>query len=234
MKNPPDAREQHIRTGRYLKDIIFAASDGIVASFAVVGAAAGGSFPVSVLLVIGSAELFAEALSMASANYLGTRSEQQFYKKEEAEEYREVKEIPDKEREEIREILAAKGYAGADLDAMTALVTSNEKFWVEFMMLEELKLYNPVEDSAMKNAVITFSAFVVAGAIPLLPYLVLEKNATFLLSAVCTAAALFVVGAMRKFFSAQSWIMLGLEMLAVGGAAAAVAYGIGFVIKTLV
>ena len=232
--NLQDARERHIRTGRYLKDIIFAANDGIITTFAVVAATVGGSLSSSVILIVGFANLFADGFSMATGNYLGTKSEKDFYKKEQDEEYREVEEIPEKEREEVREILANKGYAGMDLVQLTSLICCNKKFWVEFMMQEELKLSNPEEDSPLMNSVITFLSFVAAGVVPLVPYLIFGRNASFLSAAIFTGVALFIVGALRRFFSGQSWVVLGLEMLVVGGTAAAIAYGIGFVLQALV
>ncbi len=233
-KNPQDERERHIRIGRYLKDVIFAANDGIITTFAVVAATVGGDLSPAVILIVGFANIFADGFSMATGNYLGTKSEQNFYKKEEAEEYREVREIPGKERQEIRDILAGKGYAGTELEQMTGLICSNEKFWVDFMMTEELKLYNPEGESPFVNGIITFVAFVGAGLIPLLPYLIFGEDASFFSAAIFTCSALFIVGAMRRFFSSMSWIVLGLEMLLVGGMAAALAYGIGFFIKTIV
>ena len=231
---PENARERHIRTGRYLKDIIFAANDGIITTFAVVAATVGGALSPAVILIVGFANLFADGFSMATGNYLGTKSEQDFYRKEEAEEYREVKDIPEQERQEIKDILSHKGYQGQELEQMTGLICSNEKFWVEFMMLEELKLSNPGGESAAKNAFITFVSFVCAGIIPLLPYLFFGTTASFFSAAIFTGAALFSVGALRAFFSRASWMFLGFEMLAIGGVAAGIAYGIGFAIRALV
>lgn len=230
---PEKTRERHIRTGRYLKDIIFAANDGIITTFAVVAATVGGALSPATILIVGIANLFADGFSMATGNYLGTKSEIDFYKKEEAEEYREVKETPEKEREEIREILSAKGYAGAELEQMTVLVCSNEKFWVDFMMREELNLNDPTGESPFVNGAITFFSFVGVGVIPLLPYLLFGGNASFFSAAACTGTALFAVGAVRHFFSRTPWFVLGLEMLAVGGTAAGIAYGIGFAIKIM-
>lgn len=67
----------HERAG-YLSDAVFAASDGIVTTFAVVAGSAGASFDPSVALILGFANLFADGFSMASGNYLGKESEIQF------------------------------------------------------------------------------------------------------------------------------------------------------------
>ena len=59
----------------YLSDVVFAASDGLVTTFAVVAGSAGASLDKRVVLILGFANLFADGLSMAAGNYLGAKSE---------------------------------------------------------------------------------------------------------------------------------------------------------------
>lgn len=226
-----EAREAHIRTGRYLKDVVFAANDGIITTFAVVAATVGGALSPAVILIVGLANILADGFSMATGNYLGTKSAIDFYKKEEAVEREEVGRIPEEEKREVREILERKGYRGEDLERMTSLITSNEQFWIDFMMVEELGLSNLEGESPLMNGAVTFVSFVSAGMIPLLPYIVFGEQASFLIACATTGAALFCVGALRSFFSRASWMLLGLEMLSLGGVAAGIAYGVGFAIR---
>ncbi|MFY9463343.1 MAG: VIT1/CCC1 transporter family protein, partial [Candidatus Sungiibacteriota bacterium] len=136
--------------------------------------------------------------------------------------------------DEVREILAAKGYAGKDLDDLLRLITSRGQFWVDFMMREELQMHAPVGESALRSAAVTFSSFVIAGSIPLMPYLLFRGEASFAVVCAITAVTLFVVGALRAYFSRQSWIALGFEMLGAGGSAAVIAYGVGAMIRFMV
>lgn len=231
MQNP---HERHIRVGRYLKDVVYAANDGVVTTFAVVAATVGGALSPATILIVGIANLFADGFSMATGNFLGTRSEQEFYKKEEAEEWEEVRARPEEERAEVREILAAKGYAGQELDDLLRLMTSRGQFWVDFMMREELQMYAPKGESALRSATVTFLSFIAAGSIPLIPYLLFRGEASFVLVCAATAVTLFIIGALRAYFSRQSWFLLGCEMLAAGGSAAIIAYGVGAAIRALV
>ncbi len=85
------------------------------------------------------------------------------------------------------------------------------------------------------NGAITFGAFVCAGTIPLLPFLLpISMVHPFAISVAATAVAFFVVGGMRSIVSPRSFIVCGLEMLFVGGIAASIAFGIGFGIERLV
>lgn len=84
------------------------------------------------------------------------------------------------------------------------------------------------EASPVKHGLATFLAFVVAGAVPLVPYLAGGSGTPrLMLSIMLTLAALFGVGAARSIFSQESWWMTGLEMLGLGVVVAMVAFAAG-------
>lgn len=89
-----------------------------------------------------------------------------------------------------------------------------------------------------KTSIITFLAFIIAGTLPLLPYVVMLSGINFevdqfSLSIIATAVALFLVGSLRTFVTKGKWWINGLEMLLVGSIAAIVAYSIGSFLESL-
>jgi VIT1/CCC1 family predicted Fe2+/Mn2+ transporter len=91
------------------------------------------------------------------------------------------------------------------------------------------------EAEPVRHGVATFAAFVVAGAVPLLSYIVPEPGMDrFALACVLTLAALFGVGAARSAATEDGWLASGLEMLGLGVVVAAAAYGCGALIGALV
>ncbi|OGJ01217.1 hypothetical protein A3G53_03655 [Candidatus Nomurabacteria bacterium RIFCSPLOWO2_12_FULL_44_11] len=86
----------------------------------------------------------------------------------------------------------------------------------------------------IKNALATFAAFVLAGAIPLLPYLFGLQTNVFRSAIFATSIALFTVGSLRTLITAVRWWRGGLEMLAIGALASAVAYFIGNLLGDLI
>ena len=90
------------------------------------------------------------------------------------------------------------------------------------------------EANPARHGLVTFLAFAVAGAIPLLPYIVPNLEFQFLLSSVLALVAQFAVGALRSLVTASRWWVSGLEMLGLGVIVAVVAYGTGAGIAAIV
>ncbi|MFQ6014418.1 MAG: VIT1/CCC1 transporter family protein [Anaerolineae bacterium] len=221
----------HSRGGAYLGDIIFGANDGIVTTFALVAGVEGAALSSHAILVVGLAKLLADAVSMGLGNYLAIRSQVDFYNSELAREWWEVKHLADVERQEIRDIYAEKGFEGEDLERAVQIITSDEERWVDVMMKEELGLIEEGSGSPSKSGFLTGMAFILIGALPLLPYMLgMAGSSALWFSAALTLACLFAVGASRAIVTARIWIWSGLEMLGIGSAAALVAYLVGSLI----
>lgn len=91
------------------------------------------------------------------------------------------------------------------------------------------------EARPVRHAVATFAAFVVAGSVPLIPYVLPAfRTHEFIWSVVSTLASLFTVGAARAAVTVDRWWVAGLEMLLLGGIVAATAYGAGAMIAAVV
>jgi VIT1/CCC1 family predicted Fe2+/Mn2+ transporter len=162
----------------YVRELIYGANDGIITTFAVVSSVAGGGLSLRVVLIIGTANLLADGLSMAAGSYLSIRS---------YESVRAAQALPEEEAFPFR-------HAGA-----------------------------------------TFLAFIAAGAVPLVPYAIpMFPVDRFGSSITLTLLAMFAVGASRAFIANVRWWNAGLEMLGLGVAVSALAYGSGAVISALV
>ncbi len=223
--------------GRYIKDIVYGANDGIITTFAVVSGVAGAALSIKTVLILGFANLIADGISMGASNYLGSKSEEHYYKREKEMERWEVENLPEDEREEIRRIYAKKGFQGADLDRAVDIITSDKNRWVDVMMKEELGLILEPKGQAWKSGAVTFIAFAAAGLMPLLSYLFVGRlpgTNPFALSIIITGLSLFAVGAARSFVTKHSWWRAGAEMFLVGMFAAGAAYAVGAILKGVV
>jgi len=227
-----EARTNH----HYLGDFVLGAVDGVVTTFAVVAGCAGAEYPGQVAVVLGTANLLADGLSMAASNYLSRRADQHVVQRVRQTEERHIRELPDGEREEIRQIFARKGLVSPVLDQVVDIITSDENRWIDTMVTEEfgLQLETP---SPRRAALATFAAFVLAGSLPLAPYALLWKGSprqVFIVSSLVTGVSFFAIGWIKGLVLQRWKLGSGIETLAVGGAAAIVAYAVGVVLQWLV
>jgi vacuolar iron transporter family protein len=218
-------------THSYLRDFVYGAIDGTVTTFAVVSGVAGAGLSTGIIIVLGMANLVGDGFSMAASNYLGTKAEEQLRKKARRMEAEHIQRYPEGEREEVRQIFANKGFEDEQLEHVVEVITADRERWIDTMLVEEhgLPLVGP---SATRAAVVTMAAFLVVGLVPLVPFLVDfvadgSIPQPYLVSTLFTGAAFFIVGAAKSWFIDESSIRAGVETLAVGGAAAALAYGVG-------
>src|SRR5438309_2037981 len=145
-------REKHSTTNP-LRDVILGGQDGLVnmLGIALGVVAAGGS--THVLIVTGLAAAITESISMGAVAYTSFGSDRDFYLAERAREQNEISSKPEEEREEIREIYAAKGFKGQLLEDVVSTITSNRETWVSTMMNEELHLQPVAQQSLVQSAV---------------------------------------------------------------------------------
>jgi VIT1/CCC1 family predicted Fe2+/Mn2+ transporter len=190
-----------------------------------------------VVIILGGANLVADGFSMAVSNFLGSRAERQQRERARREEHLHIRLVPEGEREEIRQIYAAKGFEGEELERVVDVITSDRELWAETMMSEELG-FGRTEPNEYRAAVSTLAAFLTVGFLPLLVYVYDlaapgDVSEPFLWSAVLTGIAFVVVGGMKARFVDQTWWRSALETLTVGGLAAALAYAAGAILQNV-
>jgi VIT1/CCC1 family predicted Fe2+/Mn2+ transporter len=86
---------------------------------------------------------------------------------------------------------------------------------------------------AVGHAAAMFLAFLAAGAVPLVPFLIGSGENQLQWSMAATGIALFTVGSLRTLVTKARWFLSGLEMLAVGSLAAGAAYLAGSLLRNV-
>ncbi|HYF66969.1 MAG TPA: VIT1/CCC1 transporter family protein [Ohtaekwangia sp.] len=221
---------------KYLPEMVYGSIDGIVTTFAVVAGAAGANLTINIVLILGMANLFADGLSMSIGSYLAKKAEQDNYKKHQRVEEWEIENLPDVERREIEDIYRSKGFEGKELDMVVHRITSNKKVWLETMMKDELGLTLDVK-SPLKAGFSTFLSFVVAGAVPLIAYiLTFTGNISldpFVISSMVTALTFILIGYLKTYVTQSPPFKSILETLFLGATAAVVAYLLGHYLEKI-
>jgi predicted membrane protein (TIGR00267 family) len=231
-KSPMIGKEKH-STNNSLRDVILGGQDGLVnmLGIALGVVAAGGS--THVLVVTGIAAAITESISMGAVAYTSFGSDRDFYLSEKAREQKEIEAKPDDEREEIRELYAAKGFKGQLLEDVVSTITSNRETWVSTMMNEELHLQPVAQQSLVQSAVVVTVATLIGHFIPIVPFMIVARTPAIVLAIALSAVSLFGVGVYSAKTLIGDWRKSGFQMLAIGLGAAALGFLIGRLFHTV-
>ncbi len=222
----------------YLREVVYGAVDGIITTFAVVAGFSGAALSsdttsqlsFAVVLLFGLANLFADGVSMGLGNFLAVRSEQGLYRSLRIREKDSSIENGSREAEETVQALIEKGFSEADAQALTAIYRKNEPYWVDFILNNELKMSNPMDENPLSTGFATFVAFITFGLIPLMPFIVLDTvnpETVFQISATGAFIALVILGIFKWKIVGTNVFKSVLEVVIIGGLAATVAFFVG-------
>jgi vacuolar iron transporter family protein len=166
---------------------------------------------------------------MGAVGYTSSVSQRDYYLAERDREAMEIESMPEAERQEIREIYAAKGFSGELLERVVDTITANRDSWLATMMDEELHLQPVRSSDIFRSAVVITIATLIGHLIPLLPFVWLARTPALVLAIALSALVLFGVGVYSAVTLVGDWRKSWLKMLAIGLGAA----GVGFLIGNL-
>lgn len=222
-------RLQNVGSPNYVRDFIYGSIDGTVTTFAIISGVVGAGLSNQTIIILGLANVLADGFSMGASNYLGTKSEIDERDLIHSFEKKQIKENPKGEQEEIRQIFGAKGFGGEDLEKIVQVVSSNENEWLKIMLQEEygigMNIRNP-----LKSGVSTFVAFVICGALPLIPFIVNLEHSYFI-SSLIAGCSFFLVGAFKSKWSLESFFVSGIKTFVIGLISSLIAYFAGSVLE---
>jgi len=136
--------------------------------------------------------------SMGLGGYLSGKTEVDHYKTEKKREEYEVKHQEDDEVEETLEIFREYGLSDDQIAPICEHFKQNHDAWVDFMMKFELQLDKPDEMQPIYSALVIGGSYLLAGMIPLIPYLIIGDARTALkYSIIFTLCALFIFGILK-------------------------------------
>ncbi|MDG6925337.1 MAG: VIT1/CCC1 transporter family protein [Nitrososphaerota archaeon] len=222
------AAEKHARSG-LLSNFILGSQDGLVNVLGILLGLVAATSDVRLIFVAALAALGAESISMGAVAYTSTLARRKQYLKEVEREQQEMKELPDKERQEVREIFERWGYAGEQLERVTDVIVSNPRAWLELMMAHELYL-QPVDESEPRQSfTVVLTSTIVGSLIPLIPFFISTADllADAVASILLSGGVLFFVGYYEARTTVGSLWRSGLQMALIGLAAGLAGFLIG-------
>jgi VIT1/CCC1 family predicted Fe2+/Mn2+ transporter len=222
--------------GNALRAAVLGANDGLVSNFSLVMGVAGAGASREPLLVAGVAGLLAGSLSMALGEWLSVQSSRELYAREVALQAAAIDRDADGETDALAERYEAKGIPASDARRLaTHIIGGERRAAVDTTVREHLGI-DPRElgGSAWTAAITSFVLFALGAAVPLLPFLVANGTDAVIASALVAGAMLFVLGAGITIMTGRHPVLAGARQLGFGMAAAAITFGIGSLLGTVV
>ena len=216
-----------------ISNAILGAIDGCVTTFAIVSGAVGAGLSAPIALILGFSNLLADGFSMAVSNYESTMAGVDYVENIKKHEEQHIEQIPAGEREEIRQIFQQKGFENEVLESIVDTITSDRELWVNTMLMEEHGLQKTAP-GPWKAALVTFTAFVALGAMPLAPLIVqpMDMHDQFFYSGCMAGLVFFTIGMFKSVVFGKPVIQAGLSTLFTGGLAASIAFLTGYLLRT--
>lgn len=212
-------------TGGWLRPAVFGVMDGLVSNAALIAGVVGGGATGSVVAITGLAGLAAGAFSMATGEYTSVRSQDELSLAEMAVERREIDRSPEAEERELAVLYASRGVEPALAREVAHQLHRNKDVAWRIHIREELGVDPDDLPSPWTAAFSSFAAFSIGAFIPVLPFLLGFTSLT--VAVLLTALGLFTTGALVARLTTRPMWYGGLRQLLLGGAAAAVTYGVG-------
>ncbi|MCW3123545.1 MAG: iron transporter [Flavipsychrobacter sp.] len=218
-------KEQHFRGSELVTDIVIGMSDGLTVPFALAAGLSGAVHDNHIIVIAGLAEVAAGSIAMGLGGYLAGKTEIDHYNAEQKREEWEVDNLPEKEKEEVRQIFADMGMSEETQKQVVDEMAKDKAKWVDFMMRYELGLEKPDAKRARNSAMNIGLSYIVGGLVPLSPYFFTTTPVEGLkLSACITVVCLFVFGFFKSKATGQNPWTGALRVMFIGSVAAAAAF----------
>ena len=226
------------KVSTYVRELIYGGVDGTITTFAVVAGFSGAALSnetttqlsFTMVLLFGLANLFADGVSMGLGNFLAVRSEKSLYCSIRAKEEQESVDHEDLETKETKAILLKRGFSESDAQTLTTIYKKNDPYWIDFLMVNELKIPDPTDENPLYTGLATFVAFIFFGFIPLIPFVLMgsfEESTAFEYSALGAGISLVLLGVCKWKIVGTRLVKSVGEIVIVGGAAATIAFLVG-------
>lgn len=209
----------------WLRAAVLGANDGIISTASLIVGVAAADADHNAIMVAGSAALIAGALSMAAGEYVSVSSQADAEKADLARERRELRDMPEFEREELKQIYVSRGLA-PDLATQVAdqLMAKDA---LKAHARDELGITEFSEAKPVQAAIASAVTFSVGAALPLAPSLLVPLDQLGWIVSGSSLIFLAALGYLGAWAGRASPVKPVVRVVFWGAAAMAATAGIG-------
>ncbi|XP_061339916.1 vacuolar iron transporter homolog 2.1-like [Gastrolobium bilobum] len=223
--------------GEYVKSIVFAGHDAIITCFSLISSISASSSSSADVLVLGFANLVADAISMGFGDFVSVSSEQDVIIEERRVTEWDVMNHRGNEQTELVRYYQALGMDYNDASMVVNIFTKYKDVLVDQRMVADKGMLPADQEvKPWKNGLVTFASFMVFGSIPLLSFIILipftdSDSVKFVSACLVSTLGLALLGVAKARISGQNMMFSVAITVFSGAIAAAAAYLVGWSLK---
>jgi VIT1/CCC1 family predicted Fe2+/Mn2+ transporter len=221
--------------GNELRAAVLGASDGLTSNLSLVMGVAGATLAGHAVLISGLAGLLAGAFSMSIGEWVSVQSARELNLHQIAIEREELKNAPDEELEELALIYQSKGIDEKTANELATNLMQQSNSTLDTLAREELGI-DPKDlgGSAWGAAITSFFLFAIGAIIPVLPFIFTGGITAVIISLLLSVFGLFGIGAGVSLTAGSPLWTSGGRQILLGLLAAAITFGIGRLIGSVI
>ena len=220
--------------GGILRSMILGANDGFGSILALVAGVAGAVTESKTVLIAGVAGLVAGAVSMAASNYVSIKAEQEVHRTRIKLESQAIEVAPETKRAQLKTAYLEKGLTEKEAEVVANRLAERPGELLKAVVAEQHGVADMEFEKPSRLAMYTGLAFVLAGLVPVVPFILLPPLEGVIASVVLTCIALFFAGVIRALSALKPFLKSGVEMVLIGLGASVVTYIVGVLIGVTV
>lgn len=215
-------------TRQYWRDMILGVNDGLVSVFLLVAGVVGGRLDTRQVLLTAIAGAIAGAISMATGEWLATKSQEEIFDREITLERQHIKFHRESEVDQLWELLENIGLEGEALDHAVKQISSTDSTLFQAMKVLEFGVLDNERRSPWRAAIFSGGLFLL-GALPsVVPFIFIDDTWVALVWAgVLAGISLFGVGVAKSIATKTSLWRSGTENLGVSMLGAVLSFSVG-------
>lgn len=215
----------HIKT--WLGDAIYGVNDGLAAIFGIIAGVSGFTNSHRMILVSGLFGAIASTLSMGAGAWLAARSENEVKERDIVDHKRHFTTHVEEYISELVHDYEQDGFTHAESLWIVERLSKDPERFLHRVLTDhtgwmELHSKNPWHAMFFAGISTLIGAF-----IPLIPLFFFTNSWGFMLAAIVSIIAHYVVGAVKSWVTLRPWWQSGLEMMMVGILVGVISYGLG-------
>ena len=202
-------------------------ADGLVTNLSFLTGFSGAVESDSLIRFAGLAAMLAGTVSMFFGGILSARSERDLFNADADREALEIEHETEEEKQEMKSIYMGKGLTEQEAEMVVGRLLTNKEKFLEDMLANELHVHKDNLENPYKLGAVIGLSFLIGSLVPLIPYYLVGKPDSVIISVPVSLAFLFAAGEWKGRLAKRRRFRSGLETLLIGAVAAGILYVIG-------